>query len=164
MGWIYSPPPPSKLGMIIIVCFYHYARGARVNPPPLGFMLNVCDSVHELKLFLGTPLWDFDTFEPPPHATHILTVLFPDFSSVMVNTAIKICRIFFSQWLNSVTLKKENKTVISFHTFQNNALMRGFAHFKNVGESGKPKVARGRISGETYTCYISKHNYLPFPG
>lgn len=109
MGWIYSPPPPSKLGMIIIVCFYHYARGARVNPPPLGFMLNVCDSVHELKLFLGTPLWDFGTFETPP-ATHILIVLFPDFSSVMVNTAIKICRIFFSQWLNSVTLKKRKQS------------------------------------------------------
>lgn len=56
--------------MIIIVCFYHYARGARVNPPPLGFMLNVCDSVHELKLFLGTPLWDFGTFEPPPRYPH----------------------------------------------------------------------------------------------
>lgn len=94
-----QPPTPLQAGMIIIVCFYHYARGARVNPPPLGFMLNVCDSVHELKLFLGTPLWDFGTFETPP-ATHILTVLFPDFSSVMVNTAIKICRHFFHSGSN----------------------------------------------------------------
>lgn len=77
---------------------------------------------------------------------------------------LKSAEFFFHSGSTLWHLKKENKTVISFHTFQNNALMRGFAHFKNVGESGKPKVARGRISGETYTCYISKHNYLPFPG
>lgn len=159
-----APPPPSKLGMIIIVCFYHYARGARVNPPPLGFMLNVCDSVHELKLFLGTPLWDFDTFEPPPTLPTFWLFCFQTSPQWWWTRRLKSAEFFFHSGSTLWHLKKENKTVISFHTFQNNALMRGFAHFKNVGESGKPKVARGRISGETYTCYISKHNYLPFPG
>lgn len=35
--------PFSELDMRIMVCFYHYAQGAHVNPPPLGFLFNVCD-------------------------------------------------------------------------------------------------------------------------
>lgn len=42
-----------------MVCFYHYAQGARVNPPPLGFILNVSDPVHAFKLTLSTTLWGF---------------------------------------------------------------------------------------------------------
>lgn len=33
--------PPFQVDGIIMVCFYHYARVAPVNPPPIGFFLGV---------------------------------------------------------------------------------------------------------------------------
>lgn len=35
MDWMFTL---SELDMLIMVCFYHYAQGAHVNPPPLDLV------------------------------------------------------------------------------------------------------------------------------
>ena len=73
--------PPSELDMRIMVCFYYYAQGAHVNPPPpLGCIFNVCDpariKVDSLSKALGFwngklfffffPLWLLSMQTSPP--------------------------------------------------------------------------------------------------
>lgn len=51
------------MDMLIMVCFYHYAQGVRVNPPPLGFVFNVCDPRIKVdSLYCALGFWNWKLF------------------------------------------------------------------------------------------------------
>lgn len=100
-----------------MVCFYHYAQGARVNPPPFGFIFNVCDPDHELKLTLCPALWGFWNRE----LFSTLAALCADFSLTVISRTEFALFFIVCQLCQNLFLQL-------FHScIQNNTPICGFA-------------------------------------
>lgn len=94
--------------MRIMVCFYYYAQGAHVNPPPpLGCIFNLCDpariKVDSLSKALG--FWNGKLFFPT------LAAFYADISSLL-----GLDLHYFSHRANRVRISFDNNIIHAFKT------------------------------------------------